>query len=136
MTTDFSDYIRKQMAELPYKRRIDISFSRFASTISMLIYNYRKESQMTQAELAEVIDTKQSAIARLEDADYDGHSLKLLFKIADALGKELVVDMKPKMISSFASVQAEWSIPSTGTIRVSDRTETTQKQYKLLLTDG
>jgi hypothetical protein len=34
---------------------------------------------------------RQSAIARLEDADYQGHSLKTLNRIAAALGKRVEI---------------------------------------------
>ena len=37
------------------------------------------------------VGTKQSAIARLEDADYDGHSLSMLQKIAGALNQKVEI---------------------------------------------
>jgi predicted transcriptional regulator len=46
---------------------------------------------LTQKELADRIGTKQSAIARLEDADYDGHSLSMLQKIAGALNQRVEI---------------------------------------------
>ncbi|MEG4026692.1 MULTISPECIES: helix-turn-helix transcriptional regulator [unclassified Microcoleus] len=46
---------------------------------------------MTQQQLADRIETKQSLIARLEDAEYDGHSLAMLQKIARALNQRLEV---------------------------------------------
>jgi len=44
------------------------------------------------------VGTKQSAIARLEDADYDGHSLSMLQKIAGALNQK--VEIKFSAIAS------------------------------------
>jgi transcriptional regulator with XRE-family HTH domain len=41
--------------------------------------------------LAELVGTKRSAISRLENADYEGHSMAILRRIAHALGKRLVV---------------------------------------------
>ena len=38
-----------------------------------------------------MIDTSESVISRLEDADYEGHSLSMLKKIADVLGKRLEI---------------------------------------------
>ena len=49
----------------------------------------RKNLKLSQAELAKMIGTQQSVISRLEDADYQGHTLTILQKIAQALGKEL-----------------------------------------------
>jgi len=41
--------------------------------------------------LAELVGTTQSVIARLEDADYEGHSLSMLQRIATAVNKRLEV---------------------------------------------
>jgi transcriptional regulator with XRE-family HTH domain len=41
--------------------------------------------------LAEKLGTKQSVISRLEDADYEGHSLTMLQRIAAALGRRLEI---------------------------------------------
>ena len=46
---------------------------------------------MTQQQLADRIGTKQSLIAQLEDAEYEGHSLSLLQKIARVLNQRLEV---------------------------------------------
>jgi hypothetical protein len=37
-----------------------------------------------------------AAISRIEDADYDGHSLRVLRKIAEYFDQELVVTFKPQ----------------------------------------
>ena len=39
------------------------------------IFQLRQKSGLSQAELAHRIGTTQSVISRLEDADYEGHSL-------------------------------------------------------------
>ena len=40
-----------------------------------------------------MIGTTQSVISRLEDADYEGHSLSMLNRIAEALDKRLKIQM-------------------------------------------
>ena len=40
---------------------------------------------LTQTELAKLIGSKQPVIARLEDADYEGHSLTMLQKNRDRI---------------------------------------------------
>jgi hypothetical protein len=40
------------------------------------------------------VGTTQSVVSRLEDDDYDGHSLTMLARIAAALGKRLVLTTK------------------------------------------
>ncbi len=56
----------------------------------------REAAGLTQAALARQIGTQPSAISRLEAADYDGHSMDTLRRVADALGLMLVVDFIPK----------------------------------------
>jgi DNA-binding XRE family transcriptional regulator len=54
------------------------------------IIRFRKENNLTQKELAEMLETKQSNISRFESGNYNP-SLKLLKKIAEKLGKKLVI---------------------------------------------
>jgi ribosome-binding protein aMBF1 (putative translation factor) len=63
--------------------------------VARMIYEARTRAGLTQAQLAEVIGTKQPVIARLEDADYEGHSLSMLQRIAEALGQRLEVSFVP-----------------------------------------
>lgn len=62
----------------------------------MIIYDIRKQAGLTQSQLAEAIGTTQSVIARLEDADYEGHSLSMLTRIASALNQKLEIKMSPR----------------------------------------
>ncbi len=64
--------------------------------VSMIIYDIRKQAGLTQSQLAEAIGTTQSVIARLEDADYEGHSLSMLTRIASDLNQKLEIKMSPK----------------------------------------
>ncbi len=59
--------------------------------VAQLIYDVRTKAKFTQKQLAELIGTTQSVIARLEDADYEGHSLSMLQRIAAAVNKRLEV---------------------------------------------
>jgi len=38
-----------------------------------------------------MVDTTASVISRLEDADYEGHSLAMLRRVASALGKRVEI---------------------------------------------
>jgi transcriptional regulator with XRE-family HTH domain len=55
-----------------------------------LLDDARTGAGLTQRELAERIGTKQSVVGRMEDADYEGHSLSMLKRIADAVGDRRV----------------------------------------------
>jgi predicted transcriptional regulator len=56
----------------------------------------RTEAGLTQERLAELVGTTQSVISRLEDSDYDGHSLSMLSRIAEALQKKLTLTVTDK----------------------------------------
>jgi predicted transcriptional regulator len=57
--------------------------------VARMIYDARIKAELTQKELAKLVGTTQSVIARLEDADYEGHSLNMLNRIAAALNKRI-----------------------------------------------
>jgi len=63
--------------------------------VAQLIYDARTEAGLTQTQLAELIGTSQPTIARLEDADYEGHSLSMLQRIAAALDRPLQISFGP-----------------------------------------
>lgn len=64
--------------------------------LGMKIQRLREEAGLTQAQLAKKIGTQPSAISRIEDADYDSHSIATLARVAEALGMYLIVDFEPK----------------------------------------
>jgi transcriptional regulator with XRE-family HTH domain len=57
--------------------------------IGQLIYDARTKAGLTQQQLANRLRTTQSVISRLESADYEGHSLSMLQRIAEVLGQKL-----------------------------------------------
>lgn len=59
--------------------------------IGQMIYDIRAEAGLTQKQLAELVGTDQAVISRLEDADYEGHTMSMLRRIAKALGKRVEV---------------------------------------------
>ncbi len=59
--------------------------------IGQAIYDLRTEAGMTQRELADLVGTSYSCISRLEDADYEGHTMSMLRRIARALGKVIFI---------------------------------------------
>lgn len=61
--------------------------------VAQMIYAARTQAGLTQQELAELIGTKQSVIARLEDADYEGHSLSMLQRVAQALNHRVDIQL-------------------------------------------
>jgi phage-related protein/DNA-binding XRE family transcriptional regulator len=64
--------------------------------LALLVREMREDAGMTQAELAKKVGTTQSVIARLEDAEYAGHSLTMLERIATACGVALKLHAEKK----------------------------------------
>ena len=63
--------------------------------IAQKIYDMRMAAGLSQAELARRVGTTASVICRLEDADYAGHSLRMLRKIAAAVGRRVQINFVP-----------------------------------------
>ena len=59
--------------------------------IARKIFEMRTKAGLSQRELAGRVGTSASAICRLEDGDYEGHSLSLLKRIAAALDKRVEI---------------------------------------------
>src|SRR5258706_15598862 len=77
---DMADLLEREQANLDMARKI---------------YELRTKAKLSQTELARKIGTTQSVISRLEDADYDGHSLEMLRRIAFALEKRVEIRFLP-----------------------------------------
>lgn len=92
MTNDALKIIQKMTADDPEIEEM-VRESSLNAELAQLIYSARKQAGLTQQELADRIGTKQSVIARLEDADYEGHSLSMVQKIARALNYRLEVKL-------------------------------------------
>jgi ribosome-binding protein aMBF1 (putative translation factor) len=77
--------------------RTDPSVQAFADgfRIAQTIYDARCAAGMTQKELAEAVGSTESIVADLEDADYEGNSLSMLRRVAEALHLKLRVELVP-----------------------------------------
>ena len=74
------------------------SFARtlYQIDLALLVREMREDAGLTQTELAKRAGTTQSVIARLEDAEYTGHSLATLERIALACGVALRLHAEKK----------------------------------------
>jgi len=63
---------------------------------AQLVYDMRTAAGLSQRELAKRVGTTASVICRLEDADYHGHTLALLNRIASALGRQIELRAVPR----------------------------------------
>ncbi len=69
--------------------------AREEAAIARQIYDLRTAAGFTQSQLAKRVGTTQSVIARLEDADYEGHSMAMLERVAEALNRQVEVRFVP-----------------------------------------
>ncbi|HUI43789.1 MAG TPA: helix-turn-helix domain-containing protein [Terriglobia bacterium] len=70
----------------------------FNAQLARKIFELRTRAGLSQRQLAERVGTSASAICRLEDADYEGHSLSVLKRIAEALGQRVEIRFVPKRL--------------------------------------
>jgi DNA-binding XRE family transcriptional regulator len=63
--------------------------------IAQKIHDLRTAARLSQRALAKLVGTTASVICRLEDADYEGHSLSMLRRIAAVLHKRVEIRFVP-----------------------------------------
>lgn len=94
-TTNAVAILRNRYVKDDPERKASVEAERANAEIARLIYT-TTDAGLTQEQLAELVGTTQSVISRLEDSDYNGHSLSMLSRIAEALQKKLTVVMTAK----------------------------------------
>ena len=93
-TTDAVEIMKDMIGDDPQLQQM-YNEATINAYVAQLIYDARTEAGLNQSELAKMIGTTQSVISRLEDADYEGHSLSMISRIAQALNREVVIDFAP-----------------------------------------
>jgi len=91
LTTNAVEILHQRYIGDDAERKASLQTERVNADVAQMINDLRQEAGITQKELADLIGTTQSVICRLEDADYNGHSLSMLSRIAKALNKRLSV---------------------------------------------
>ena len=94
-TTDAIEIIHRRYFQGRPKMLALLEEARADSAVARKIYDLRIAAGMTQKQLAKLVGTTPSVISRLEDADYEGHSLAMLNRIAAALNKRVKIDFVP-----------------------------------------
>lgn len=77
------------------KLREAVEEQKLNARVAEMILEAREAAGLSQEALAKLVGTTQSVISRLEDADYEGHSLTMLQRIAEALHQKLEVRLVP-----------------------------------------
>ncbi len=95
-TTDAVGILHRRYIKGRKERLASLERERQNLSIAEQIYAMRTSADLSQKELAQKVATTQSVISRLEDADYDGHSLAMLERIAHALGHRVCIHFVPQ----------------------------------------
>jgi ribosome-binding protein aMBF1 (putative translation factor) len=89
-TKDALELIARDVGKDPaFRARVEEE--KFHAQIARVVLEARTAAGLTQQELADLAGTTQPVIARLESADYEGHSLRMLRRIASALNRHLEI---------------------------------------------
>jgi ribosome-binding protein aMBF1 (putative translation factor) len=94
---DFDVLREKWLSDYGVKKEYDALNIEFQ--IATEIIKARTKANMTQAELAEEMGTKPTAISRFESPNYGKLSISTLKKIAQVLNCDLQIRLRPRKIS-------------------------------------
>lgn len=86
--------------------------------IASQIIRLRKMRNMRQSDLADAVDTRQSAISRLEKADYASWNYQTLLGIAEALDARLNIQLEPVEEAIALYAQHEESTTDAGLFKL------------------
>lgn len=94
-TTDALEILHRRFYAGNAERLKNLEEARANDEIGRKIYQLRTAAGLTQAQLGKLIGTTASVICRLEDADYEGHSLAMLRRIGAALNRRVEIRFVP-----------------------------------------
>ncbi|MGA3095405.1 MAG: XRE family transcriptional regulator [Bryobacteraceae bacterium] len=93
--SDAVEILHRRFYEGRPGRLKNLEEARANQEIARKIYELRMAAGLTQTRLAKLIGTTASVICRLEDADYEGHSLAMLRRIGTALNQRVEIRFVP-----------------------------------------
>lgn len=94
-TSDAVQILHRRYFEGKPERLAELEEARANHDVAVKIHELREKAGLTQAALAKLVGTTASVICRLEDADYEGHSLTMLRRIAAALDRRVEIRFVP-----------------------------------------
>lgn len=89
--TNFDKYLEEQLKDNDFAERFKKAGE--AWDIALKLAALRKESGLSQRELARRVGTTQQQISRLESPSYEGHSLSMLRRVAEVLGATVHIEL-------------------------------------------
>ncbi len=95
ITTDGLKIIHRRYYASRRDRLAALDEARANANVARQICQLRNKAGLTQQQVAKLIGTTPSVISRLEDADYEGHSISMLRRIATALQSRVEIRFVP-----------------------------------------
>jgi ribosome-binding protein aMBF1 (putative translation factor) len=94
-TTDAIEIMHRRYFEGQPGKLAELEEARANDEVARKIYQLRTQAGLSQRELAKLVGTTASVICRLEDADYEGHSLSMLRRVAAAVDRRVEIRFIP-----------------------------------------
>jgi DNA-binding XRE family transcriptional regulator len=95
MTTDGLRILKDRYVKGDRRMARMVEHERANMEIARQICDLRERAGLSQRALAKLVGTTASVICRLENADYEGHSLAMLNRIAAALNRRVEIRFVP-----------------------------------------
>ena len=102
-TSDALEILHRRYYEGRPKRLAQLEQAKAEDDIARKVHLLRQKLGLTQRRLAKMVGTTASVISRLEDSDYQGHSLSMLRRIASAMNKRVEIRFVPQRKKSQAA---------------------------------
>jgi ribosome-binding protein aMBF1 (putative translation factor) len=104
-TTDAVEILHRRYFEGKPEMLAALEEAEANDEVARKIYELRTKAGLTQRQLVRRVGTTASVICLLEDADYEGHSLSMLRRIARALDRRVEIRFLPRRHKSALSAK-------------------------------
>ena len=88
----FEDWLKGELKDPGFRKGYDQE--KRSVFLAYRILSLRQKLNLSQRQMATKMGTSQQAVARLESGEYEGFTVRTLEKVAEALGAELVIDIR------------------------------------------
>ncbi len=102
--TNFDIFLEEQLQDPDFAERFRQAGE--AWDVAIRLAALRREAGLSQRELARQVGTTQQQISRMESPSYEGHSLSLLRRVAEALGTTVHVSFERPARARMAVAEA------------------------------
>lgn len=92
--TNFDRYLEEQLKDPAFAARFECAGE--AWDVALQLAALRQRAGLSQKDLAKLLRTSQQQVSRLESPGYEGHSLSMLRRVAEALHARVRVSFEPE----------------------------------------